>query len=470
MKKRIHQIELFKMYPCEVQNELLVKLISQAKNTSWGIKYNYRSIQSLNDFKESVPVSDYEALKPYIDRLKAGEKNLLWPGETKWFAKSSGTTNDKSKFIPLTKDALEECHFKGGKDMLSIYCNNYPETLIFTGKGLTLGGSKQINQLNSASYYGDLSAILINNLPFWAEVMRTPDTSIALMEDYEEKLRKMAQVTMREDVTSIAGVPSWTLILLNKILNLTNKTNIKEVWPNLEVYFHGAVNFQPYQFQYKEIMGADINYMDLYNASEGFFGIQDQLDSTDLLLMLDYGIYYEFLPLDQQDEKFPRTLSLSEVELNTNYALIISTNAGLWRYKVGDTITFSSLSPYRIRISGRTKHFINAVGEEVIVDNAEKAISRACEKTGAMVSEFTAAPVYPTSTSPGRHEWVIEFAREPENLEVFTRLLDEELQQLNSDYEAKRTGSMALEMPTVIIAEQGTFYNWMKKRENHSFV
>jgi hypothetical protein len=464
MKKRIHQIELFKKYPSEVQHELLLRLIGQAKNTKWGEEYNYKNLDSLAAFKETVPVQDYEDIQPYVLRMKEGEKNLLWPGETRWFAKSSGTTSAKSKFIPLTKEALEECHFKGGKDMLSIYCNNNPDTQIFNGKGLTLGGSKQINQFNSESYYGDLSAILINNLPFWAQVMRTPDSSIALMEDYEEKLEKMATVTLTEDVTSIAGVPSWTLVLLNKILNLTNRSSIKEIWPNLEVYFHGAVNFGPYRQEYAQVIGKDINYLELYNASEGFFGIQDQVASSEMLLMLDYGIYYEFLPVDEPESKFPRTLSLDEVELNTNYALIITTNAGLWRYKLGDTIKFTSLRPYRIEISGRTKHFINAVGEELIVDNAERAISRTCEKTGCLISEYTAAPIYPTKTAAGRHEWLIEFSKEPADLNHFTEVLDEELKALNSDYEAKRTGNMTLDRPLVIPVESGTFYEWMKKR------
>ena len=464
MKKRIHQIELFKKYPVEVQNELLTRLISSAKSTSWGTQYKYKKIKNLDDYKDSVPVSDYEDLKPYIYRLKAGEKNLLWPGEIKWFAKSSGTTSDKSKFIPLSKEALEECHFKGGKDMLSIYCNNHPETLIFTGKSLTMGGSKQINQLNSASYYGDLSAILINNLPFWAEVLSTPDSSIALMGDYEEKLQKMAQVTLKEDVTSIAGVPSWILVLLDKILNLTNKTNLKEIWPNLEVYFHGAINFDPYRSQFRQIMGNNMNYLELYNASEGFFGIQDQVNSDELLLMLDYGIYYEFLPLPEDDNLYPTTLSLDEVELDTNYALIISTNAGLWRYKLGDTVKFTSLSPYRVKISGRTKHFINAVGEELMVDNAEMAITRACEECNAVLAEYTAAPIYPTTNTPGRHEWLIEFTKEPENLDHFAEVLDEALKSLNSDYEAKRTLSMALQAPLIVPVEHGTFYTWMKKR------
>jgi hypothetical protein len=464
MKKRIHQIELFKKYPSEVQHELLLRLIGQAKGTTWGQEYNYKQLDSLAAYKEIVPIQDYEDIQPYVLRMKGGEKNLLWPGETRWFAKSSGTTSSKSKFIPLTKEALEECHFKGGKDMLSIYCNNNPDTKIFSGKGLTLGGSKQINQFNSESYYGDLSAILINNLPFWAQIMRTPDSSIALMEDYEEKLEKMAQVTLSEDVTSIAGVPSWTLVLLNKILNLTNRSSIKEIWPNLEVYFHGAVNFNPYRDQYAQLMGKDINYLELYNASEGFFGIQDQVASSEMLLMLDYGIYYEFLPVDEPESKFPKTLSLDEVVLDTNYALIITTNAGLWRYKLGDTIKFTSLSPYRIEISGRTKHFINAVGEEIIVDNAERAMSNACKKTDALVSEYTAAPIYPAAGEPGKHEWLIEFNREPEDLSRFATILDEELKSVNSDYEAKRTGNMALDFPKVVAVEPGTFYEWMKKR------
>jgi len=465
MKKRIHQMELFKKYPNEVQNELLDSLINQAQKTEWGKKYDYRSIRSLREFKERIPIQDYDNIKPFVARLKNGEKDLLWPGETNWFAKSSGTTNDKSKFIPLTKDALEECHIKGGKDMLSIYCNNHPETKIFSGKGLMLGGSRQLNPINRSSYAGDLSAIIIRNLPFWADILKTPDTSIALMEDWEKKLDKIARTTSIEDVTNIAGVPSWMLKLLNLILEKTGADDIISVWPNLEVYFHGAVNFEPYKKQYDELTRSQpINYLELYNASEGFFGIQDQSGVNEMLLMLDYGIYYEFIPMNEEESDNPKTLSLDEVEIGKNYAIVISTNAGLWRYKIGDTVQFTSISPYRIIVSGRIKHFINAFGEEVIIDNAERSIAMACEKTNASITEYTAAPIYLTNKSAGGHEWLIEFEKEPESLQNFTEILDEALKSVNSDYEAKRTGDLTLKMPLIKSVKKNTFYSWMKEK------
>ncbi|MFA6923519.1 MAG: GH3 auxin-responsive promoter family protein [Bacteroidales bacterium] len=465
MKKRIHQIELFMKYPDEVQAEWFRRLTSAAKDTEWGIKYDYKSITKPDIFKERIPIQDYDSLKPYIDRLRKGEQNLLWHSDIKWFAKSSGTTNDKSKFIPVSEEALEECHFKGGKDLLSIYCNNYPNTQIFAGKGLALGGSHQISDFNNASYYGDLSAIIIQNLPFWIEFIRVPNIAIALMDEWENKIEKMANATINADVTNIAGVPSWTLVLLKHILEVSGKKNILEIWPNLEVFIHGGVNFNPYREQFRKIIPSEkMCYLDTYNASEGFFGIQDKPDSDEMLLMLDYGVYYEFLPLSELNKKFPKTLSLEEVKLNENYALVISTNAGLWRYNIGDTIKFTSLNPFRIQISGRTKSFINAFGEELMVDNAEKALSIACEKTGALIREYTAAPVYFSDNNNGAHEWLIEFENEPDNIEYFNEILDNALKSLNSDYEAKRYNNLALGKPIIKAVPQNTFYNWLKTK------
>lgn len=464
MKKRIHQIGLFMKYPSEVQNEWLDSLLASSFKTEWGRKYDYKSIRSLREFKERLPIQEYEDIKPFVKRLQNGEEDLLWPGETNWFAKSSGTTSDKSKYIPVTREALEESHFKGGKDMLTIYCNNTPETQIFNGKGLMLGGSSQHIPGQRDSYTGDLSSIIINNLPFWADMMVTPETSISLIHDWEEKLEKIARTTLNEDVTNMTGVPSWMLKILHKILEFGEAKKVIEVWPNLEVYFHGAVNFEPYRSQYDEVIGKNINFLELYNASEGFFGIQDRSDVNDMLLMLDYGIYYEFIPMDELDRDHANTLSLEEVETGVNYALVISTNAGLWRYKIGDTIQFTSLSPYRIIVSGRTKHFINAFGEEVIIDNADRSINIACEKTNSRIAEYTAAPIYLTNTSAGGHEWLIEFEKEPENLELFTIHLDEALKSVNSDYEAKRTGDIALKMPIIQSVKRNTFYNWMKHK------
>lgn len=465
MKKRIHQIEFFMKYPEEVQEEWLHSLILTSKQTEWGKKYDYKGIDSVNDFKSRVPIQNYDTLKPYIERMLNGEQNVLWPSEIKWFAKSSGTTSDKSKFIPVSSESLEECHYKGGKDLLSIYCHNRPETQIFTGKCLVLGGSHQINPMNDETQYGDLSAVLIKNLPIWAEFHRTPELSIALMDNWEEKIEMMANSTIPVNVTNISGVPTWTIILAKRILEITGKNNLLEVWPNLELYFHGAVNFAPYREQFKKLIPSmDMYYLETYNASEGFFGIQDQDNSSDMLLMLDYGIYYEFIPMEDIDKEFPKTLDLSEVELNKNYAIVISTNAGLWRYMIGDTIKFTSLNPHRILITGRTKHFINAFGEELIIDNAEQALVFACEATDAIIKDYTAGPIYFGEEAFGGHEWIIEFEKLPNSEDLFKSTLDNTLKKLNSDYEAKRKGDIALKFPTIHFAPSNTFYNWMKNR------
>ena len=465
MKKRMHQIDLFIKYPYDVQEEWFQSLISTARYTDWGKEYGYSSIDNQQQFKERVPLQNYDTLKPYIERMMKGEQNVLWPSEIKWFAKSSGTTSDRSKFIPVSEESLEECHFKGGKDLLSMYCDNRPNAKIFTGKCLVLGGSHQINQLNTDSSFGDLSAVLIKNLPFWAEFYRTPDMSIALMDNFEEKVEKMARATIDVNVTNISGVPTWNIVLAKRVLEITGKDNLLEVWPNLELYFHGAVNFKPYREQFKKLIPSDdMYYLETYNASEGFFGIQDQPNSEEMLLMLDYGIYYEFLPMEDFGKENPKTLGLDEVQLNKNYAIIISTNAGLWRYMIGDTVKFTSLSPFRIQISGRTKHFINAFGEEVIIDNAEKALEKACHDTHAIIRDYTAGPIYFKGNEAGGHEWIIEFEQKPDHIERFTDSMDQTLREINSDYDAKRYKNMALRRPLVHVAPEGTFYNWMKSR------
>ncbi len=467
MKKRIHQMELFIKYPLDVQHELWEGLIKTAKNTEYGKKHGFGDIKSIKDFQNNVPVVNYEGIFPYVDRLMRGEQNLLWPSEIKWFAKSSGTTNARSKFIPVSSEALEDCHFKGGKDMLSIYMNNYPDTRMFTGKGLAIGGSHQINQMdkNANSYYGDVSAVIMKNLPLWAQIARTPSLDIALMDEWEEKIEAMAKVTSEENVTSISGVPTWTVVLIERILELKGKKNILEVWPNLEVFIHGAVAFGPYKSLFERLIPSkDMRYLETYNASEGFFGIQDQTDSDELLLMLDYGIFYEFIPYDELESDNPRVLTLGEVEEGMNYAMVISTNAGLWRYKIGDTVRFTSLDPYRVKISGRTKHFINAFGEELIIENAEFAIAQACKATDAEIENFTAAPIYLEEGKRGGHEWIVEFRKDPHDLALFNRLLDETLRKVNSDYDAKRYKDIALIEPVIHHAEKGTFHQWMKKR------
>ncbi len=467
MKKRIHQIELFMKYPYEVQTEWLKKLLSQAKNTDFGKQFHFQSILNPDQYCERVPIQDYESLKPYIERLRKGEQNLLWSSEIKWFAKSSGTTNDKSKFIPVSQEALEECHFKGGKDLLSIYCNNHPNTQLFDGKAIAMGGSHQIMEISNESFYyqGDLSAILIQNLPAWVEFLRTPNLSIALMDEWESKIEKMARATIPHNVTNISGVPSWTLLLFKRVLEITGRSNLLEVWPGFELFIHGGVNFAPYREQFSLLFPShQVNYLETYNASEGFFGIQDRDEADDMLLMLDYGIFYEFVPMDQLEADYPKSLGLDQVEINVNYALVITTNAGLWRYLIGDTIQFTSLNPYRIRISGRTRNFINAFGEEMIVDNAERAISIACERCHAIITEYTAAPVYSDGAQKGAHEWLIEFEKPPTDLAFFANILDNALKSLNSDYEAKRYHNLILGEPIIRMVPENTFYAWLRSK------
>ena len=465
VKKRTRQIEFFIKRPYEVQDKIFKQLINTAKNTEWGKKYDYKNIKTQDEYKRSVPINDYETLQPWVNRLMKGEKNLLWPGKIKWFAKSSGTTNDKSKFIPVSKEALEECHIKGGKDLIAIYCNNYPDTSLFRGKTLGMGGSISISPVNNRVCYGDLSAILMQNLPFWAESKRIPGLSIALMKEWESKIEMIASSAMNSNVTCIIGVPSWTLVLLKKILDITGKKNISEVWPDLEVFFHGGVNFGPYRELYKSIIPSNkMHYVNNYNASEGFFGIQDLTDTDDLLLMLDYGIFYEFIPLENLNSFNNDSVSLADVKTDVNYAMVISTNAGLWRYIIGDTVRFTSLDPYRITISGRTRNFINAVGEELIVENADRAITLACEKSGAIISEYTAAPAYFENTKNVVHEWYIEFEKEPDDIEFFTEIFDNALKSQNSDYEAKRYRDLVLDKPKIISLPKGTFYKWLKTK------
>jgi hypothetical protein len=467
MKKRMHDIELFMKYPHDVQKEIFDGLIRKGASTEYGSKYGFSGIRNLEDFKRDVPVVSYEDIFPYVERLMQGEQNILWPSEIRWFAKSSGTTNARSKFIPVSPEALEDCHYKGGKDLLSLYVNNYPETKFFTGKNLVIGGSQQVNQFdrNAKSYYGDVSAVLLKNLPLWAQFVSTPTMEIALMDEWEQKIEKMAQYTANENVTSISGVPTWTIVLLERIVEIKGAKNILEVWPNLEAFIHGAVSFTPYRSLFKKLVpSTHMHYMETYNASEGFFGIQDQTDSHDMLLMLDYGIFYEFIPAEDWESDNPRTLTLDEVEIGKTYATVITTNAGLWRYKIGDTVRFTSLDPYRIRISGRTKHFINAFGEELMIENAVEAIAFACQRTDAEVNNFTAAPRFIEVGKKGGHEWAIEFVTDPDDLERFGILLDEKLREVNSDYDAKRYKDIALEAPLLHKVPKGTFYNWMKKR------
>lgn len=464
LKKRKHQIELFIKYPNDVQDELLMRLLDRAKSTEFGEAHNFSVIDSYLQFSKEVPIQQYESIEPLIERCRKGEQNLFWPTNIKWFAKSSGTTNAKSKFIPVSDEAIEYCHLKAGKDMLCLYINNNEDAKLFKGKGLRLGGSSAIYEDND-SYFGDLSAIIIENMPFWADFSSAPRQETALMSEWETKMEAIINETIHENITSLVGVPSWMLVLLNRVLEKTGKDNILEVWPNLEVYFHGGVNFSPYREQYNKLIPKkDFRYYETYNASEGFFAIQDRNTSDELLLMLDYGIFYEFIPMTAYDGEHSKAIPLSEVKKNINYAIVITTNSGLWRYLIGDTVKFVSLDPYRIKITGRTKHYINVFGEELIIENAEEALKLACKKTNAAITDYTVGPIYMKDDQQGGHEWIIEFNKAPKNLEYFTELLDNALKSINSDYEAKRYNNMTLAMPTVHQAREGLFYSWLKKK------
>ncbi len=464
LKKRFHQMELFLKYPNDVQNELLQTLIEYAKNTEFGKQYDFDSIKNYETFAERVPVQSYEGYEPMIERSRLGENNIYWPTPIRWFAKSSGTTNAKSKFIPVSQQSLEECHYAAGKDLLCMYLNNNEGSKLFQGKGLRLGGSKELYKENGTSF-GDLSAILIDNMPFWAEFSSTPSNEISLMSDWEIKMQAIVQETIYENVTSLAGVPSWMLVLLNQVLETTGKQNLFEIWDNLEVYFHGGVSFDPYIDQYKAILPKkDFKFYEIYNASEGFFAIQDRNHSSELLLMLDYGIFYEFIPMDSYGNEDERIIPLSQVEVGKNYAIVITTNAGLWRYKIGDTVRFTSTNPYRIKVSGRTKHHINVFGEELIIENAEAALRKTAKQTNSEIIDYTAAPIFMQGREKGAHEWMIEFKKRPSDINEFTKILDLSLQEVNSDYEAKRFNNTTLNLLKVHIARKDLFYDWLKSR------
>jgi GH3 auxin-responsive promoter len=467
LKRRTEHIDHFRNNPIDVQYQVFHELIEAAKDTEWGRAYDFRSIQNIIDFQNRVPVRGYEDIFPYIERILKGEQNVLWPSDVEWFAKSSGTTNARSKFIPVTPESLEECNYKGGKDVMSIIIENKPFTQLFEGKGLSIGGSLSVNPYNSLTSVGDISAIIMHNLPSWADFIRTPPIEVALIDNWEEKLKQMTEICGRENVTSILGVPTWTIVLLDRILQQKGATSMLDIWPNFEIFVHGAVAFDPYRnlFQDKYFPSTQVSYIETYNASEGFFALQDDFSRPgEMLLMLDYGIFYEFLPVSEWEKEYPNALTLDEVKVGQNYALVISTNSGLWRYKLGDTVKFTSKYPFRLKVSGRTKHFINVFGEEIIVENADAAIIFACQETGAVMAEYTAGPVYFENGTKGRHEWIVEFSIPPSDLLQFTALLDQHLRSINSDYDAKRFQELALLDPIVHLAPNHTFYNWMATR------
>lgn len=462
---RQKEIALYGKYGKEIQQNQLKNLLETAKNTEIGQKYHFGSISEYKTFSEQVPLITYEELKPYVERLQKGEKNLIWPSPIKWFAKSSGTTNDKSKFIPVSKEALKDCHYRGGKDCVALYLQMNPESRFLTGKGLILGGSHNVSALSDHCYCGDLSAVLIQNISPLINLIRTPSKKIALMSEWESKLEAISNATINAHITNLSGVPSWFLVLIKLILNKTGKQYLTEVWPDLEVFFHGGISFDSYRSQYKELIPSEkMHYVETYNASEGFFAVQNELSDPGMLLMIDLGIFFEFIPLEEINHEHPLTLPIWEVEKGKNYALVITTNSGLWRYQTGDTVKVTSVSPLKIVISGRTKHFINAFGEELMVDNAEKGLSRTCEETGAIVSNYTAAPVFMSDKTKGRHQWLIEFEKRPESIEEFADRLDKTLQELNSDYEAKRYKGIALSPLEIIPARKDLFHDWLKKK------
>ena len=461
---RLWRIQNWSNHPVASQREVLQHLVTSAQYTEFGKKYGFSKLFTVKTFKKAIPIHEYNDLKPYIERMMAGEENVLWNESINWFAKSSGTTSGKSKFIPISEESLQDNHFQASKDVISNYYKNFPSSDLLTGKSLVIGGSHQISKLNEDIQCGDLSAILMQNSPFWGQWLRTPELSIALLDEWENKIEQLAQITAAENVTSLAGVPTWTLILLKRILEITQKQTIKEVWPNLELYINGGVSFIPYREQFEKIMGAPINYLEIYNASEGFIAGQECPGEEGMLLFTEHGIFYEFMSVEEYGKPSPQTIGLKEVKLGQNYAPVISTSGGLWRYLIGDTIQFTSLNPYKIKVSGRLKYYMNAFGEEVIVDNADNAIAVAAAKTNAIVNDYTAAPVYFCDSNNGTHEWLVEFEKEPDNITAFIYEMDNALKDVNSDYEAKRHKDIALRLPLMQVLPKGTFNQWLKSK------
>ena len=462
---RVRIIDSFAERAETLQREVLARLLCQAARTEWGERYDYATLRGYEDFAERVPLNDYESLKTDIDRMRHGERDVLWRGAVRWYAKSSGTTNDKSKFIPVSAQGLQDLHYAGGRDSVALYLRNYPESRLFSGKGLILGGSHQPNYNSPTALVGDLSAILNENVSTFVNLFRVPKKQTALLADFEEKRDRIARETMHANVTSLSGVPSWMMAVLTRLLEITGAKTVDEVWPNLEVFFHGGVAFTPYREQYlRMIPSKKMHYMETYNASEGFFGLQTDPADKAMEFMLDYDVFYEFIPLEEVGSDHPTVLPIWEVEVGKNYALVISTSCGLWRYQIGDTVKFTSTRPYKFIISGRTKSFINAFGEELMVDNAEQGLKQACQATGAEVSEYTAAPVFMDAEGKCRHQWIIEFRRAPQDLEAFATVLDDALQRINSDYEAKRYKDITLQRLEILPAREGLFNDWLKSR------
>ena len=464
-KPRQYALEKHYTQPEALQEAVLRHLLERGSNTEYGRNHLLSPKNSYEEFAKNVPINTYEELKRDIDRMRHGEGDVLWPGQVQWYAKSSGTTNDKSKFIPVSAEGLHDIHYQGGKDVVTFYLRNNPNSRLFDGKSLILGGSHSPNYNVDGSLVGDLSAILIENINPLVNLMRVPRKRTALLSDFEVKRDRIAQECLHKNITNISGVPSWMLSVLVRVMELSGKKHLEEVWPNLEVFFHGGIAFTPYRSQYEQLItSSKMHYMETYNASEGFFGIQDDPTDRSMLLMLDYGVFYEFIPLEEVGRPDATVVPLEGVEIGRNYAMVITTSCGLWRYMIGDTVEFTSKRPYKFIITGRTKYFINAFGEELIMDNAEKGLAYACEKTGAQVLEYTAAPVYMDKNAKCRHQWLIEFSKDPDNLERFAQALDEKLQELNSDYEAKRSHNVTLQHLEVVKAKEGLFNDWLKQK------
>ena len=457
---RARQIERYANEAETLQRAVLGHLLTKAKDTEYGREHIFAATRGYEEFVKNTPVNTYEELKGDIDRMRHGESDVLWPGRVKWYAKSSGTTNDKSKFIPVSPDGLKQVHYKGGTDAVVLYMRNNPKSRMFSGKGLILGGSHAPNYNLPGSLVGDLSAILIENINPMVNFFRVPSKETALLSDFEVKRDRIAKEAMTKNVTNLSGVPSWMLSVLNRVMELSGKQHLEEVWPNLEVFFHGGVAFTPYREQYQQLITSpNMHYMETYNASEGFFGLQDDPADKSMLLMIDYDVFYEF-----QEMGTDKIVPLWGVEKGKNYAMLISTSCGLWRYMIGDTVMFTSTNPYKFIITGRTKYFINAFGEELIQDNAEQGLAYACEKTGAQVLEYTAAPVFMDQNAKCRHQWLIEFATPPADVNEFAAILDRKLQELNSDYEAKRYKDITLQPLEVVVARKDLFNDWLKAK------
>ena len=467
IKKRIPRIRNYSSSPISCQKTVLEQLLKKAQKTSFGLLHHFNEIRSKEQFQTLVPLSSYDTLYPYIKRQIEGEENVLWPGKTSWFAKSSGTSGNTSKLLPITVDSLYENHYAGGKDLLAIYYENHSNRKLYNAKHLIIGGSTQINTQTNNTSIGDLSAFIVENLPWWTEIRRTPKRKIALMDNWEEKLDQMAHATLNDNICIVAGLPSWTLVLFQRVLDISGKKNIHEVWPNLELYIHGGMNIDPYRKAFEKMLpNPNMNYVQAYNASEGYFGLQDRKESSDMLLLTDAQVYYEFIPMDEfKGLNSKNVIDLEEVSIDVEYAIVLTTSAGLWRYIIGDTICFTSILPYRFQVTGRTTHYINAFGEKTIISHVEKALSEAASENDILVFDFTVAPYFEESKGSGGHEWLIALNAENENqIHTLEAAIESNMKSLNVDYEGKRKDSINMLAPKFSYVQKNIFERWLKKK------